>query len=165
MDGIYERYEYIRYPGTWAKELEVLKYWDNMPDNVTVDIDCTVSALNVSHIPDFVRWKMDQGFKKLNKTRFGGTIGMHLLWTPNFLGINNLNDEIKAKASNDIAQLRMELGTTVTNRYKKFDALLNALDKPATNITVLVEYLDKMDKIRGTSWQDTFPELISLRKS
>jgi molybdenum cofactor biosynthesis enzyme MoaA len=165
MDGIEQRYTYIRYPGTWEKELNVLKYWDDMPDNVTVDIDCTVSALNVSHIPEFVRWKMDQGFKKLNKRRFGGTIGMHFLWTPNFLGINNLNKEIKQKAQQDIMQLRLELGKQVTDRYKKFDALISALDKPAKNIPLLVEYLDKMDRIRGTSWTDTFPELISLRQN
>ena len=165
MDGIQQRYEYIRYPGTWQHQLNVLKYWDDMPDNTTVDIDCTVNALNVSHIPDFVRWKMDQGFKKLNIKRFGGTIGMHFLWSPSILGINNLNKEIKDKATQDIIQLRMELGTQVTDKYKKFDALINALDKPVTNIPLLIEYLNKMDKIRGTSWQDTFPELMSLQKN
>ena len=165
MDGIEQRYEYIRYPGKWDKQLSVLQYWDNMPDNVTIDIDCTVNVLNVLHIPAFVRWKMKQGFKKLNIKRFGGTIGMHFLWTPSFLGINNLNNELKQKATHDIKELMNELGQTVTQKYKKFDALLNAIEKPATNINLLIEYLDNMDKLRGTSWKDTFPELISMQKN
>lgn len=163
MDAIEQRYEYIRYPGTWDKQLTVLEYWDNMPDNVTVDIDCTVQALNVLHLPRFIKWKMEQGFNKLNIRRFAGTIGMHLLWTPNFMQINNLSHEIKQQAINDLTELKEYLGPTRMARYKKIDAVINKLKEKEFNIPMLVEYLDNMDKIRGTSWQNTFPELISLR--
>ena len=33
------------------------------------------------------------------------------------------------------------------------------------NIPMLIEYLNNMDKIRGTSCKDTFPELISMQKN
>lgn len=163
MDAIKERYEYIRYPGTWDKQLTVLEYWDNMPDNVTVDIDCTVQALNVLHLPRFIKWKMEQGFNKLNIKRFAGTIGMHLLWTPNFMQINNLPYTIKQEAINDLMELKEYLGPTRMAKYKKIDAIINKLNEKEFNIPLLVEYLDKMDTIRGTSWKDTFPELIDLQ--
>jgi len=163
MDAIKERYEYIRYPGTWDKQLTVLEYWDNMPDNVTVDIDCTVQALNVLHLPRFIKWKMEQGFNKLNIKRFAGTIGMHLLWTPNFMQINNLPYTIKQEAINDLMELKEYLGPTRMAKYKKIDAVINKLNEKEFNIPLLVEYLDKMDTIRGTSWKDTFPELIDLQ--
>ena len=163
MDAIENRYEYIRYPGTWDKQLTVLEYWDNMPDNVTVDIDCTVQALNVLHLPRFIKWKMEQGFNKLNIKRFAGTIGMHLLWTPNFMQINNLPYTIKQEAINDLMELKEYLGPTRMAKYKKIDAVINKLNEKEFNIPLLVEYLDKMDTIRGTSWKDTFPELIDLQ--
>lgn len=163
MDAIENRYEYIRYPGTWDKQLTVLEYWDNMPDNVTVDIDCTVQALNVLHLPRFIKWKMEQGFNKLNIKRFAGTIGMHLLWTPNFMQINNLPYSIKQEAINDLMELKEYLGPTRMAKYQKIDAVINKLNEKEFNIPMLVEYLDNMDKIRGTSWKDTFPELIDLQ--
>jgi hypothetical protein len=163
MDGIEHKHEYIRYPSTWNKMQSVLYYWDNMPDNVTVDLDCTVNALNVLHLPDFVRWKMNQGFKKINVRRFAGTVGLHLLWHPTFLQCNNLPDDLKELAVEQLQQLKIELGSTVTNKYKKFDAVINALQKPANNLNLLVEYLERMDSIRGTSWTQTFPELNSLK--
>jgi len=163
MDAIEQRYEYIRYPGTWDKQLTVLEYWDNMPANVTVDIDCTVQALNVSHLPRFIKWKMEQGFNKLNIKRFAGTIGMHLLWTPNFMQINNLPYSIKQEAINDLMELKEYLGPTRMAKYQKIDAVINKLNEKEFNIPMLVEYLDNMDKIRGTSWKDTFPELIDLQ--
>ena len=163
MDAIENRYEYIRYPGTWDKQLTVLEYWDNMPDNVTVDIDCTVQALNVLHLPRFIKWKMEQGFNKLNIKRFAGTIGMHLLWTPNFMQINNLPYSIKQEAINDLMELKEYLGPTRMAKYQKIDAVMNKLNEKEFNIPMLVEYLDNMDKIRGTSWKDTFPELIDLQ--
>ena len=165
MDGIEQRYEYIRYPGTWDKQLNVLNYWDNMPDNVTVDIDCTVQALNVLHLPKFIKWKMQQGFNKLNIKRFAGTIGMHLLWTPNFLQINNLPYEIKQQAINDLLELKEYLGPIKMEKYKTIDAVINKLKEKEFNIPMLIEYLNNMDKIRGTSWKDTFPELISMQKN
>ena len=165
MDGIEQRYEYIRYPGTWDKQLNVLNYWDNMPDNVTVDIDCTVQALNVLHLPKFIKWKMQQGFNKLNIKRFAGTIGMHLLWTPNFLQINNLPYEIKQQAINDLLELKEYLGPIKMEKYKKIDAVINKLKEKEFNIPMLIEYLNNIDKIRGTSWKDTFPELISMQKN
>mgnify|MGYP001344149409 FL=1 len=163
MDAIENRYEYIRYPGTWDKQLTVLEYWDDMPDNVTVDIDCTVQALNVLHLPRFIKWKMEQGFNRLNIKRFAGTIGMHLLWTPNFMQINNLPYSIKQEAINDLIELKEYLGPTRMAKYQKIDAVMNKLNEKEFNIPMLVEYLNNMDKIRGTSWKDTFPELIDLQ--
>ena len=50
-------------------------------------------------------------------------------------------------------------------KYKKIDEVINKLKEKEFNIPMLIEYLNNMDKIRGTSWKDTFPELISMQKN
>ena len=132
MDGIQQRHEYIRYPSTWDKMLSVLDYWNRMPDTVTVDLDCTVSALNVLHLPDFVRWKMSAGYANINPKRFAGTVGLHLLWHPTFLQPNNLPEHLKTAAIAELEKLKTELGAERTAKYRKFDAVIAALRKPAT---------------------------------
>ena len=65
--------------------MEKLKYWDNTADNIQVTIDLTASILNVMHIPDFVKWKMQQNFKKINMDTMQDFIGIHFLHSPEFL--------------------------------------------------------------------------------
>ena len=40
---------------------------DNTAPQVEVTTATTIMALNVAYIPEFVQWKVQQGFKKLNK--------------------------------------------------------------------------------------------------
>ena len=164
MDGTEHKHEYIRYPSKWSKMLSVLDYWNSMPDNVTVDIDTTVNALNVLHLPDFVRWKLDQNYTRINPRRFAGTVGLHMLWHPTFLAPNNLPESIKAIAIAQLEQLIAELGEERLTHYRKFHSVIELLKKPATNVDLLVEYLERMDSIRGTSWTTVFPELADIKK-
>ena len=77
--------------------------------------------------------------------------------------INNLPYAIKQEAINDLMELKEYLGPTRMAKYQKIDAVINKLNEKEFNIPMLVEYLNNMDKIRGTSWKDTFPELIDLQ--
>ena len=62
MDGIEEFHNYIRYPSRWRKMEYILWKHNELATapNIMVDIDTTVSMLNVEHIPDFIKWKVQR---------------------------------------------------------------------------------------------------------
>ena len=49
-------------------------FWklDNTAPQVEVTTATTIMALNIGYIPEFVKWKVQQGFKKINKWSWGG---------------------------------------------------------------------------------------------
>ena len=71
IDSIKEMNDYIRYPSNWARQEEVFHLLDTQTsNNVEVTIACAVQALNVYYLPDFIQWKLEQGFKKINMLNF-----------------------------------------------------------------------------------------------
>ena len=97
LDGMGDRVHYIRYPTDWKIVEENLHKLDNTPDNIYCNIALCVQMLNVKHIPDFIKWKVNSKFKKLNfeknvvgQTNGGGLIGTHLVWIPTWMSIRVL---------------------------------------------------------------------------
>ena len=53
-------------------------------------------AINVAYLPEFVKWKVKQGFKKLNKWPLGaGGINMHFAYWPPQLNVKVLPQDVK----------------------------------------------------------------------
>lgn len=76
VDSIGPMNEYIRYPSKWERNEEVFRILDNeTSDNVEITVACAVQALNIYYIPDFLKWKLSQGYKKINMFPFGAEIG------------------------------------------------------------------------------------------
>ena len=84
VDSIEQMNEYIRYPSKWDRTREVFHILDKQTtDNVEVTVACAVQALNIYYIPDFIKWKMKEGFKKINMWPFGaGMINYHFVYWP-----------------------------------------------------------------------------------
>lgn len=160
LDSYESRNEYIRFPSKWENTLKALRAWDESPDNIKVDLDCSVQNLNVLSLPDFYMWKQDCQFKKINTVSYGGSFGMHFVWSPSFLSPQCLPPHLKNVAIEKIENLKSTLGEPVIKKYKKIDALINILKQPVErDWSSTVEYLDAMDSIRNTNWRATFPEL------
>jgi hypothetical protein len=79
VDSINEMNDYIRYPSKWSRTAEVFHILDTQtPSNTEVTVACAVQALNIYYIPDFIKWKLEQGFKKINMWPFGaGGVNYH----------------------------------------------------------------------------------------
>lgn len=92
VDSINEMNDYIRYPSKWNRTEEVFHILDNETgDNVEVTVACAVQALNIYYIPDFIRWKLTQNFKKINMWPFGaGGINYHFVYHPPHLNVKVL---------------------------------------------------------------------------
>ena len=68
-----------------------------MPNNVRAWFTYTVTVYNVFHVPDFIDWKLKQGFKKFNNSRKKPIITHHIAHNPEKINIRILPKEIKKK--------------------------------------------------------------------
>ena len=81
--------------GTPGKAVHVL---DNTGPNVEVTTATTIMALNVYYIPEFVKWKLAQNFKKINSWPLGaGGINMHFAYWPPQLNVKVLPKTLNRK--------------------------------------------------------------------
>jgi hypothetical protein len=98
IDAYGEQNNYIRYPSNWNHQEEVFWKLDDTSENVEVTIATTLMALNVAYIPEFVEWKVNQKFKKINPWPFGaGGINMHFAYWPPQLNVKVLPTDVKTQ--------------------------------------------------------------------
>lgn len=100
IDGMGKMLEYQRYPAKWEKLYKNLVTLENMPENIQSWFAFTVTAYNVFHMVDFMKWKLkDSGFKNINGTRLKPIISHHVAHNPEHLNVRVLPPELKAIAT------------------------------------------------------------------
>jgi organic radical activating enzyme len=106
VDGMKEVVEYQRYPAKWDKIYKNLKALDNMPKNIYGWLAFTVTAYNVNHMIDFMKWKLTESkFTKINSTTKRPIITHHVAHHPHHLNVRVLPNEMKEK---------------ITSRFREF---------------------------------------------
>jgi hypothetical protein len=181
MDGIGNRLNYIRHPTNFDRIEQVLDNLDNTPDNIQVSIACALQVLNIKHFPDFVKWKVNKRYKKINIENVpggtqmgGGILNFHLVWIPTFLDIRILPENDKQEILESFANLKDWLW----NNYRKDDdfwkynpygwrryegLISHLLSEDKTNLIVAFkEYIKILDKHRNLNFSQVFPELSHL---
>ena len=167
IDGIGSYHDLIRYPSNWQEMEKKLDWWDSTSDNVEVTIDTTASILNIMHIPDIVKWKLEKNYKKISKYPTNkGLIGIHFLHSPEFLNVTVLPKELKELATEKYNELFNYLDKDVLNKYKKFDALLDFMNSKDNSHMweKTLKYLDNMDSIRQTNWKNVLLDYDKTRR-
>lgn len=181
MDAIGDRLHYIRYPTDFSRVETVLDKLDNTPDNVQVSIACALQVLNIKHLPDFVKWKVNKNYKKINLgtvpggTQMGGGImNIHLVWIPTFLDMRILPEKDKQEIVEQFAELKDWLWKNYRqdddfwkeNPYgwKRYEALLSHLlsEDKSNLLTAFREYIKSLDRHRKLNFAQIFPELAHL---
>ena len=181
LDGMGDRVHYIRYPLDWNIVEQNLQLLDTAPDNIQTNIAFAVQILNIKHVPEFIKWKVKQNFKKINfdknangQTMAGGLIGVHLLWIPTWLSLRVLPKEDKEEVRRLFAELQEWLWKNHTqdrdfwevNPYgwKRWEGILDWMDAEdhSNLLPDFREYITTMDRQRGTDFKSTFPELGHL---
>jgi len=180
IDAVDMRNHYIRYPTDWDDIEHSLRLMDNTPSNIHCAIACAVQVFNVKHIIDFAKWKLMQGYKKINKFKLdeyetgGGIINLHLLYIPTFLSARILPQSDKEQLVKDFAEFKQWLWDNYRqddnfwkdNPYgwKRWEAILKFI--MAEDHTHLLpdfkEYVDNLDSIRNLDSKTIFPELINI---
>jgi MoaA/NifB/PqqE/SkfB family radical SAM enzyme len=184
VDALGDQNDYIRYPSKWNHQVEQMWKLDATTDNVEVTTATTIMALNIGYIPDFIKWKVEQGFKKWNKWPFGaGGINMHFAYWPPQLNVKTLPLELKKQVTDkyenefypwldenwDKFTGVKEAGITKEQwmnapyglkRYQGVIRFMNAEDWSA-RMPEFKEYIKLVNKTRG---YDNFEEIFPLFK-
>jgi hypothetical protein len=180
IDAIEQRDDYIRYPTKFDEVSRTLHLLDSTPDNIHVSMATAVQIFNIKHLPDFIKWKVKQNFKKMNVGLVGGVlmggglVNMHLVHIPTFLNITILPKEDKEDVHRRFAEFKEWLWNNYTqdddywnvNPYgwRRWEALLEHMDSIDNSYRLggFKEYVTKLDKIRNLNAASVFPELAHL---
>jgi MoaA/NifB/PqqE/SkfB family radical SAM enzyme len=181
QDAYGDRNHYIRFPTDWdivEKNLDIL---DQTPDNIEVSIATAIQILNIKHLPDFAKWKIQKNYRKINLAEVmegadagGGIINMHLLYIPTFLSLRVLPEQDKQEVREKFAEFKQWLWDNYRqddnfwkyNPYgwRRWQAMLDFMDSEDHThlLPAFREYIEKLDTLRKTDFKKTFPELAHL---
>ena len=186
VDSIHEMNDYIRYPSEWKRTEEVFHILDKeTSDNVEVTVACAVQALNVYYLPDFIKWKLEQGFTKINMWPFGaGGINYHFVYHPPHLNVKVLPEWFKAECRKKYEEFypwweaNWEKGIPSWHRgkvdyetwrnadygIKRLEGMLSFMESEDWSIRLpeTKEFLQLCDKQRGLNFADVFPEMKDI---
>jgi len=181
VDAVGERNHYIRFPTDWDKLVSNLHMLDNTPSNIHVSLATAIQILNMKHLPELAKWKIQQGFKKINFENNiggiqagGGIFNMHLLYIPTFLSIKCLPEKDKQEVREIFSHFELWLHENYrqdkdyweVNPYgwKRWQAVLDFMDSEDHTflLPAFKEYIERMDKQRNVDFKTVFPELAHL---
>ncbi|MCY4524579.1 MAG: twitch domain-containing radical SAM protein [Halobacteriovoraceae bacterium] len=159
LDGLREQNHYIRYPCSWKLIEKNLHLFDKeSPANVHPMVLYTIQAMNIFYMPDFISWLVDGKFKKLHL--HDGFFHTEVVHNPYFLSCQVLPSRIKEKIM-DKFQLMFKMYDFNQNRIQSILDFMNIEDK-TKHLSVFKDYISILDKIRGTSFAKTFPEIAEI---
>jgi len=174
IDSINNMNDYIRFPSKWPDIEKQLDRLDKTEANIEITIACAVQMLNMMYIPDFIMWKIKKGYKKINPWPLGaGLINYHFVYHPAHLNVRvfpkYLKEKIEQKYNNLYQWLKGNYRDDqefIENSYgiKRLQGMVKFMNSEdwSNKLPEFKEYIVKMDKIRGTSFKETFPEMASL---
>jgi hypothetical protein len=188
VDNIFEMNDYIRYPSKWKRTEEVFHILDTQTsDNVQITIACAVQALNIYYIPDFIKWKLTQNFKKVNMWPLGaGGINYHFVYWPGYLNVKVLPAWFKEECAKKYEEFipwwieNWELSISEKDRGKvtkeqwlrasygvdRLRGLISFMKSEDWSIRLpeTKDYLEKLDAYRGNNFYNTFPDMKDIFK-
>ena len=183
VDSIGEMNDYIRFPSKWEHTVKMFHLLDNTGPNVEVTVACAVQALNIYYLPDFIKWKLEQKFKKINMWPLGaGMINYHFVYHPPHLNVKVLPNWFKemTRAKFEVFIEWLEENWKLSTRgsdinydewrqanygVKRLQGMLSfseSGDWSRERMPEFIEYINKMDGIRDTNFRDVFPEMAPL---
>lgn len=158
VDGMGSVVEYQRHPAKWPLILKNLQTVDALGSNVDAWLACTVTTLNIFHIPEFIKWKIkESGFKKINSGKRLPVLTIHVAHSPVTSCIQVLPAEMK--------KLVREQYDTFKDWLIKEDLPDHVRDGAITILDNIINYMMKGDKSEKWDWFCTYTkQLDKLRK-
>ena len=180
IDSYKERDEYIRFPTNFEEVERTLRLLDDSPDNIHISIATAVQIFNIKTMPEFIKWKVNSNFKKVNvglidgNVMGGGLVNAHLVHIPTFLNITILPEADKQEVRERFKELKQWLWDNFTQDdefwihnpkgWRQWEGLLMHMDSRDNShlLPGFKEYVNKLDRIRGLCAANVFPELKDL---
>jgi len=162
VDGYGDVLEYQRYPAKWSLIERNLQKIDQLPNNIHAWLSLTVTSVNVFHIPDFMRWKMQQGFRKINTSKRKPLITHHVAHRPYHMNIQVLPDKLKKTVLQKYTQsMRHFSGNLREPAMSVLNSITNYMNKESLydqHWSDFVQRTKKLDELRGQNILDIVPE-------
>ena len=164
IDCYEEKNSYIRYPDHWNDILDTLHMVDSSPDNIGPRINCTINAINIFYMPEYVEWLQRQKFKKVSQSPISrGLPFVGYVHSPIHLNCKVLPYKIKKV----IADKFDEWYNGYDEKWYALDSIYKAKqfmleEDKSEHFREFQRYIDMIDKVRGTHFIKTFPELAAL---
>jgi radical SAM protein with 4Fe4S-binding SPASM domain len=148
IDGVDDRYEYIRYPASWNNcNINVERYLqaEKNLNNFRISVSHTLSAFNIYYLDEFFTWCE---FKGLPRPWIGR------VHTPEFFRIS-----VYPKAIKD-AIIKNLLTSKLDDIHVWSNLLENSDDSKFFN--EFITRVEQHDRYRQTQFEKTFPEIAEL---
>lgn len=168
IDGYGDILEYQRYPAKWSAIEKNLKKIDELPSNVTAWIACTVTTANVFHLPDFMIWKLEQNFKKINAFKNKPIITHHVAHRPWPSCLRVLPEYFKKKIENYYEQKKLEFDCYDKTVVKEANRILDSVVKymngkdEQQHKKWFIEFTTDLDKLRNQDISKVVPQYEDL---
>jgi sulfatase maturation enzyme AslB (radical SAM superfamily) len=143
LDGIKEKFEYLRWPASWAQVVEnIMQIRATAPSNVMFHLEETVSIFNLFYLRELEEWA------KINfaTNREGDIVNRNKHMARGIFTLDNCTQEyVDAMQATGYKNL-------IPNNWK---------ENPGS-ITNLITDIKKFDSRRNESFEKTFPEVASF---
>ena len=147
IDGVGQRYEYIRYPAKWNTVSENINQYlekQQVLDNFRLSVSHTVSAYNIYYLDEFVLWCY--------------TIGLPRPWIGRVHNPNFMRPSVWPNPARD--RIIFKLTSSNDPDVKQWAELIRNTDD-SNLFSEFKEKMQKHDEYRALNFADTFPELAT----
>ena len=140
LDGTADQFEYIRYPLSWSKVEDTVKYIYQLPGNKMMNIISTVNPLNMFYFDRLENWvKSIESDVKFNNVTPNRCVGeLDLAWTT-----PALREALTKKYGSGHSVTKMLSTLNYRHDYNR-----------------MISYVEFWDNNRKTDWRKTFPDVI-----
>jgi sulfatase maturation enzyme AslB (radical SAM superfamily) len=167
IDGIGKVNDYIRYPSKWDLIEKNFRKIDNMGDNVSLWISCTVMVYNILYFSRLLEWALEQNF---NKMKYMDSIASHPLHTPSHLNIKIFPENSKMYIKDLLIESINKINKSSYNTKikKKHETILNSYirymfqEDLSCMIPDFWAFNNKIDEARNQKIEDYLPGLKEL---
>lgn len=147
LDDINHRFNYQRSGADWDRVRDILRYFYDMDTtNHLFHINITWSYLNIYYLPKLIDWIREN----FSSNRFGDTTYIHLQKGYGSCQINSLTQN-----QFDVLEERF-------NGYDELEHILKSIKISSDKPTIFIEYIQKLDKIRSSSYDAVHKEWAEL---
>ncbi len=166
IDGYGDVFEFQRYPAKWQEVFKNLQKLDKQPRPIFSWLACTVTVYNVTHIPEFMLWKINESdFQRINSSKQKPILTIHMAHKPEHLNVRVLSDEKKAQIKSLFEEYKGKFreqweSDLAIKAEKILDRITNYMDGGSyfdQYNDQLVEYSHKLDSLRGESSEKFLP--------
>ncbi len=171
--------DFIRNPSRFSVIEKNLERLDASSPNIVVWLACTVSIINFYDLSDLILWKLQKRFNKINASSKKPLVTHHVLHKPEFLNVQCLPEESKAKLLRAIPLLQKRFEdrlrlmayekTEADHLIAKWQELYRGLAHHlmardlSSYFDEFLKYTENLDRIRNEKFQDVVsPEYSNM---